>query len=105
MVLFVGTRILFSVAMLGLIIGVAVAQDRWQSAPGQLHYYVLSLSWSASFCQTAMCNAGRQQCGARPFSFLLHDLWPQYDRGFPKYFLVPPPRLQRNIMSSMLVLM
>ena len=42
MVLFVGTRILFSVAMLGLIIGVADAQDRWQSAPGQFDYYVMS---------------------------------------------------------------
>ena len=105
MVLFVGTRILFSVAMLGLIIGVAVAQDRWQSAPGQFDYYVLSLSWSPSFCETATGNARRQQCGARPFSFVVHGLWPQYERGFPKYCLVPPPRLERNIMRSMLDLM
>src|SRR5499427_7603553 len=101
MVLFVGTRILFSVAMLGLIIGVADAQDRWQSAPGQFDYYVLSLSWSPSFCETATGNARRQQCGARPFSFVVHGLWPQYEHGFPESCLVPPPRLERNIMRSM----
>src|SRR6516225_11259807 len=105
MVLFVGTRILFSVAMLGLIIGVADAQDRWQSAPGQFDYYVLSLSWSPSFCETATGNARRQQCGARPFSFVVHGLWPQYERGLPESCLVPPPRLERNIMRSMLDLM
>ena len=67
MVLFVGTRILFSVAMLGLIIGVADAQDRWQSAPGQFDYYVLSLSWSPSFCETATGNAVVSNAGHAPF--------------------------------------
>jgi len=105
MALFVWTRTLFSVAVLGTIVGVADAQDRWQSAPGQFDYYVLSLSWSPSFCETATGNARRQQCGARPFSFVVHGLWPQYERGFPESCLVPPPRLERNIMRSMLDLM
>ncbi len=25
------------------------------------------------------------QCGARPYSFVVHGLWPQYDKGFPEY--------------------
>ena len=47
----------------------------------------------------------REQCGDRPFSFVVHGLWPQYDRGFPEFCQVPAPRLNRNIVSSMLDLM
>ena len=87
---FVAMRILFSIAVLAVMLGLAGAQDRWQNAPGQFDYYVLSLSWSPSFCETATGNARRQQCGARPFSFVVHGLWPQYERGFPESCLLPP---------------
>jgi ribonuclease T2 len=80
-------------------------QDRRQNAPGQFDYYVLSLSWSPSFCETAGGNGSRQQCGPRPYSFVVHGLWPQYERGFPQSCQSPPPRLERNIVSSMLDLM
>ena len=29
----------------------ALAQDRRQNAPGEFDFYVLSLSWSPSFCE------------------------------------------------------
>ncbi len=45
------------------------------------------------------------QCGARPYSFVVHGLWPQYDKGFPEYCQQPSPRLYRGIVSSMLDLM
>ena len=45
------------------------------------------------------------QCGGRPFSFVVHGLWPQYEHGFPDYCQRPSPRLDRNIMPSMLDLM
>lgn len=88
----------------------AAAQDRRQNAPGQFDYYVLSLSWSPSFCESASerGNSGRSaeiQCGGRPFSFVVHGLWPQYERGFPDYCQRPAPRLNRGIVSSMLDLM
>ena len=35
----------------------------------------------------------------------MHGLWPQYERGFPRDCQVPAPRLDRNIMSSMLDVM
>ena len=35
------------------IAGIAVAQDRRQNQPGQFDFYVLSLSWSPSFCEAA----------------------------------------------------
>lgn len=87
----------------------AAAQDRRQNAPGEFDFYVLSLSWSPSFCEEAAerGNGGRSQaqCGGRPFSFVVHGLWPQYERGFPEYCQQPSPRLARNIMVSMLDLM
>jgi len=105
MALLAWPKLLFPVAVLATFIGVADAQYRRQNTPGQFDYYVLALSWSPSFCETATGNARRQQCGARPFSFVVHGLWPQYERGFPESCLVPPPRLERNIMRSMLDLM
>ncbi len=87
----------------------APAQDLAQNQPGNFAFYVLSLSWSPSFCaEAAERNRGRStgsQCGARAYSFVVHGLWPQYEKGFPEYCQVPSPRLYRGIVSSMLDLM
>ncbi|HET9616852.1 MAG TPA: ribonuclease T2 [Pseudolabrys sp.] len=87
----------------------AAAQDRRQNEPGKFDYYVLSLSWSPSYCEAsaerAPNRAPDQQCGARPFAFVVHGLWPQYERGFPSYCQVPAPRLDRGIVGSVLDLM
>jgi ribonuclease T2 len=108
------SRFLISLALLALaaltgFAGTASAQDRRQNAPGEFDFYVLSLSWSPSFCEEASerGSGGRSQvqCGGRPFSFVVHGLWPQYEHGFPNYCQRPSPRLDRNIMSSMLDLM
>jgi ribonuclease T2 len=103
------SRLLVSLALIVLSAGMASAQDRRQNAPGEFDFYVLSLSWSPSFCEGASerGNSGRSQiqCGGRPFSFVVHGLWPQYERGFPEYCQRPSPRLARNIMNSMLDLM
>jgi ribonuclease T2 len=90
--------------------GPSVAQDRRQGEPGQFDYYVLVLSWSPSFCADSAerdpaRSARNPQCGPRPFSFVVHGLWPQYERGFPEFCQVPAPRLSRNIVSAMLDLM
>jgi ribonuclease T2 len=105
---------------LGLMAGAAIlaaavtapasAQDRRQNAPGEFDFYVLSLSWSPSFCEAASerGNGGRSQqaqCGERACSFVVHGLWPQYEHGFPEYCQRPSPRLDRNIMTSMLDMM
>ncbi len=98
---------LTALAALSVVIGSASAQDRRQNQPGQFDFYVLALSWSPSFCE-ATAERGREareQCGARPYLFVVHGLWPQYEKGFPQACQVPAPRLSRNIMSSMLDLM
>lgn len=84
-------------------------QDRRQNAPGQFDFYVLSLSWSPSYCEASAERGSRRsadiQCGGRPFAFVVHGLWPQYERGFPEYCKVPAPRLNRAIVGAMLDLM
>jgi ribonuclease T2 len=91
---------------LGLLVGPASAQDPGQDEPGQFDFYVLSLSWSPSFCDAAGGRAQRQpQCANRRYSFVVHGLWPQYATGFPQDCQLPPPRLPRSIMTSMLDLM
>lgn len=87
------------------------AQGVRQNSPGQFDYYVLALSWSPSFCDVSrergltQSRSHQAQCGGRPFSFVVHGLWPQYEDGFPDFCIHPAPRLNRNIVSSMLDLM
>jgi ribonuclease T2 len=86
----------------------ATAQDRRQNEPGKFDFYVLALSWSPSFCEAAgeRGTPPQQQCGtARRYSFVVHGLWPQYEHGFPEFCQLPAPRLDRNIVSSMIDLM
>lgn len=48
-------------------------------------FYVLSLSWSPSYCEAEGADANRQQCAAsRPYAFVVHGLWPQFERGYPQ---------------------
>ncbi len=46
--------------------GSASAQDRRQNTPGEFDFYVLSLSWSPSFCEEASerGNSGRSKASA-----------------------------------------
>ena len=55
---------------------------------GKFDYYVVALSWSPSYCASAR-SGGRddQQCAPRNgkrFSFVLHGLWPQFEKGWPQ---------------------
>lgn len=68
-------------------------------------FYVLSLSWSPSFCaNNANSSNARQQCGAgRNFGFIAHGLWPQYDQGFPESCAHPQANdpVPRDIVSAL----
>ncbi len=51
--------------------------------PGQFDFYVLTLSWSPDYCAK---NGDRdpQQCkSGKKLGFVLHGLWPQYQKGYP----------------------
>ena len=99
----------FAVFCVAVALGSASAQEQQsqRNQPGQFDFYVLSLSWSPSFCKETE-ERGRQsneQCRGRPYSFVVHGLWPQHERGFPRDCQVPAPRLNRETMTSMLDLM
>jgi ribonuclease T2 len=104
-----GVRVLVAACLACAAATYTWAEEARQNEAGQFDFYVLSLSWSPSFCAAAAERGGARnaslQCGARPYSFVVHGLWPQYDKGFPEYCQVPAPRLDRGIVSSMLDLM
>jgi ribonuclease T2 len=66
------------------------AQAQWRSqrggdAPGDFDFYVLALSWSPGFCELdGGRGRNREQCdsGAN-LRFVVHGLWPQFERGYP----------------------
>jgi ribonuclease T2 len=102
-------RALAAVLTVPLLSGIAAAQDRRQNQPGQFDFYVLSLSWSPTFCQAASERAPGQppppECATRTAPFVVLGLWPQYDKGFPEFCQQPAPPLDRGSVSSMLDLM
>ena len=61
----------------------ADAQQRRHVA-GEFDHFVLSLSWSPSYCATEGAGERSIQC-SRPYAFMVHGLWPQYVRGYPEF--------------------
>ena len=60
----------------------AAAQD--SGKPGDFDYYAMVLSWSPTFCAGGASGRNDLQCnGQRPYAFVLHGLWPQYEKGYP----------------------
>nr|WP_319486007.1 ribonuclease T [uncultured Cohaesibacter sp.] len=53
---------------------------------GDFDYYILTLSWSPTYCaDEARRNRDQLQCfSERSFGFVIHGLWPQYERGYPE---------------------
>jgi len=98
----------FAVLLIAIALGSAPAQEQSQrNQPGKFDFYVLSLSWSPSFCKETeeRGRTSNEQCRGRPYAFVVHGLWPQYESGFPRDCQVPAPRLNRELMTSMLDLM
>lgn len=67
----------------GLFLGFLTVLFAVQAGRAQdFDYYVLSLSWSSSWCQTTGDARDDPQCEAgRGLTFILHGLWPQYEEG------------------------
>src|ERR1700704_2079637 len=100
---------LFAFVAVLLLAGTALAQDRRQSEPGKFDFYVLALSSAPSFCEAAFGRAldpaPPPEWGRRAYPFVVHGLWPQYEKGFPEFCQQPSPRLDRSVIASMLDLM
>lgn len=70
-------------AALALCAGPALADGE---KAGEFDYYVMALSWNASWCAREGDARGADQCDPRhDLGFTLHGLWPQYEDGWPSY--------------------
>ncbi len=92
------------ILLIWLLSGVAAlaGQDR----SGEFDYYVLALSWSANWCAIEGDAKGSEQCAARnSYGWVLHGLWPQYHRGWPKYCHTAERPPSRKMTADMVDIM
>jgi ribonuclease T2 len=92
-------------AVFALMTSAAFAQSR--NAAGQFDYYVLALSWSPAYC-AAEGDPERDalQCdGRRPFAFVAHGLWPQFERGYPEFCASRMRGVENDIQDGLLDIM
>jgi len=71
-----------------VLIWIIAAMPAWAEGekPGEFDYYVLSLSWSPNWCALQGDRQGSEQCEERyDYGWVMHGLWPQYQRGFPSF--------------------
>jgi ribonuclease T2 len=80
----------------------AGSADAQSNKPGDFDFYVLALSWSPSYCEAeGDKRGGDAQCQrGRPYAFVVHGLWPQHERGFPRSCVNPAPRIPNQLISS-----
>lgn len=83
----------------------AMAQSQgmrfWSGSGGSFDYYVLSLSWSPSFCARQGERRGSAQCAlGRNIGFTVHGLWPQYASGYPSNCPAGERPVQRSILNG-----
>ena len=71
----------------------AAPEKRVQAPLGKgFDFYVLSLSWSPTWCAENDAGGRTQQCRrGEDHGFILHGLWPQNDRGYPEYCATREP--------------
>lgn len=70
-------------------------------------FWVLALSWSPTHCGAdGMAARDPQQCaGPRPYGFVVHGLWPQFERGFPRSCPARARGPDRSLTDAMLDIM
>ena len=67
-------------------------------------FYVLSLSWSPSWCASNDRDGSTPQCnGRRPYTFIAHGLWPQNERGWPEYCSSSEPERVPQALAGTLI--
>lgn len=87
--------------------------DGKRDVAGVFDYYALVLSWSPTYCaeegdsrRDPQCNRGRRPGRDRPYAFVLHGLWPQYERGYPNFCRTRQrPFVSERIIDAMLPIM
>lgn len=97
-------RLLFVAAL--LLPSICFAQrNEPRGNPGEFDYYILSLSWSPEYCAGPAGARDSVQCGQRPYAFVLHGLWPQYERGGFPQFCREAERVPSGVVNHLLEMM
>lgn len=89
--------IIISVFMLGA----------WKQKPifkqNSFDFYVLSLSYSPTYCENNGLNArqtGQCRIGAN-YGLIVHGLWPQYEKGYPRECISPQKPPNAGLIAQM----
>lgn len=91
-------RILLLIALLTAALPVRAQSD----VPGQFDYYLLSLSWSPTWCALTGDARHDPQCDpGRGLTFTVHGLWPQYEQGYPSDCFTTKPDPSRADTAAM----
>ena len=73
---------------------------------GDFDYYLMSLSWSPTWCALEGDRRGSPQCDAEAdYGWVLHGLWPQYEEGWPSYCVTGernPSRAETAAMADIM---
>lgn len=99
-------RVLTALIATACLAGGQMSSVAAEDVPGEFDYYVLALSWSPTYCRNAGRNADPMQCNAsKPFRFIVHGLWPQYERGWPDFCRSRFERPSHGTISEILDIM
>lgn len=91
------------VILLTILLMPPVPQATAEGEPaGEFDYYVLALSWSPNWCALEGDARQSDQCDARhDHGWILHGLWPQFNRGWPSFCRTPEAPPSRRMTAEM----
>ena len=78
---------------------------------GEFDYYTMVMSWSPTHCSNAQEGRDDEQCArtdGHRHGFVLHGVWPQYERGYPEACRLPGrrrPFVPNEVIDGMLDIM
>ncbi|WP_187428193.1 Ribonuclease [Roseobacter fucihabitans] len=86
--------------ILWLMMAVPVAAEGERA--GEFDYFVLSLSWSPNWCALEGDARDSIQCDpGEDHGWILHGLWPQFERGYPSYCNTAARNPSRAVTAQM----
>ena len=97
--------ILLSAALLAPTVRADVLPDNLRRGFG-FDFYVLALSWSPTWCEANDRGGRSRQCDPDADNrFVVHGLWPQFERGYPEWCDTAEPEVPRRYEDALLPIM
>lgn len=99
-------RLLTALTLMALIQLPATQTRAEGEVAGDFDYYVAAFSWSPNWCTLEGDARNSPQCDSKQdHGWILHGLWPQFERGYPSYCRTanrPPSRGMTRDMSDIM---